>query len=316
MAASTPRIELSTQRLDLGDGKPNEELRGELVVTNRFAESLDFSVTTTCGCMKPKPVNGSIEPGGRQTIELGIKLPGHANSEKNAMATIHTTTQRPHDPLPEAVSCAVLARCPAPFGVSPAYVDFGHVSRELCGDTAQEIRITSVRGQPPVSVEKLQVEHLQEAFQVASSAADGAVLVRVTLAPELPYGDQYDTLDLHLVDSDYVMRVPLHVQVVEALMAVPATVYLKRDKQARRWKPANVILLARGAKTRLGSVTIADGPAGLRIEDKGPAANGPRRVTLLLDQDAPALSDGASVRLRVEGMEQTCVVNLKLAKGS
>ncbi|HUY34421.1 MAG TPA: DUF1573 domain-containing protein [Pirellulales bacterium] len=309
MAGSTPRLELSTQRLDLGDGKPNEELHGELVVTNRFAEPLDFSVTTTCGCMKPKPVKGSIEPGGRQTIELGIKLPGHANSEKNATATIHTTTQRPDDPLPEAMTCAVLARCPAPFNISPAYVDFGTASREKADDLNQEVRVQSVPGKPTVSTENLQVEHDQRAFQVATSTADdGAVLLRVSLARDLPYGDHYDTVELHLAGSDYVMRVPLHARLAEPVTIVPAKVFLRKDPKTGRFRPVTVLVISRAPAGAVGPVRLVGGPTGMLLEDRGAARATQRRVCLSAEGELAPFE--SVLRLAADGVENE--LSLKL----
>jgi len=290
--SQAPRIELSTHRLDLGDGKPNEELRGELVVTNRSAEPLDFSVTTTCGCATPKPMQGTIEPDGRQTIELGVKLPDHANSEKNATVTVHTTAQRPAEPRPEAIACAVFARCPAPFAVSPSHVEFGTVSQKQLAGLKQEILVASVPGKPPVSSEKLQIELAHDAFEIVRSPSDvGAAAVQIRLAADLPFGDHFDNAELRLAGSDYVVRVPIHVRIAEPVSVVPAKAFLRKDPATQRFRPVTVLIVSRAAAGPVGRVRMTDGPSWLRVEDLGGEAAPQRRVRLLAVGDlAPSES--------------------------
>ncbi len=302
--ATAPRIELSTHRLDLGDGKPNETLRGQFVLSNAGAAPLTFTAVKHCGCAELAPRSGTIAPGGRRALKVGVELPGHANSEKNTSIDVHSD-----DPNHPIVSCVLSARCPAPFAVAPSHVEFGAVSREKVDDSNCEIRIKSVRGQPPVSVEKLQAEHAREVFHVASSAEDdGAVLLRVTLAPELPFGDHYDTLDLRLAGSDYVMRVPLHVQVAEPVYVVPRTVFFHKDPVTFRFRPVTVLVISRLPGGALARVQLLDGPAGLIVEDQGAAGTSRRRIRLTVEGD---VAPGESVvRLAADGVKNKLFLKL------
>ncbi|HVC94984.1 MAG TPA: DUF1573 domain-containing protein [Pirellulales bacterium] len=307
--AQAPRVELSTHRLDLGDGKPNETLRGELVVTNTGTAALEFTITTSCGCTKPQPTAGTIAPGEEQAIELGIKLPEHANWEKNATVTVHTKDARSKDAPLEVASCAVMARCPAPFAVSPGYVEFGNLSREQAAEFHNELGVESVPGKPAVSVENLQVGYAQEAFKVATFADDdGAIVIRVTLAPKLPFGDHYGTLDLHLTDSDYVMRVPLHARLAEPVLLVPAKAFLRKDPATGRRRPATVLVMSRPAAGAVGRVRLVDGPPGLRVEDVGAVGAMQRRLRLSADGEIAASE--SVVRLAADGVENE--LSLKL----
>jgi hypothetical protein len=79
-ASKAPRLALSTAQLDLGEGKPSEELRGVLELANTGQETLEFQLSATCGCSKLAPQKGQLAPGERQEIEIALKLPAHTGS--------------------------------------------------------------------------------------------------------------------------------------------------------------------------------------------------------------------------------------------
>ena len=277
--AAGPRLELSTDRLDLGDGKPSEILRGELTLTNRGSSTASFSLIKHCGCSELSPLSGELLPGASETIHVGLQLADHANSEKNTSIEVKGGER-------ETIlgRCVVSARCPAPFRVTPAFISFGSLSAEELAGASHEIQIESVDGQWSLDAENLLIEHANDAFNVGfAHAADAlgaaaSTTVRVTLKRNLPPGDQYDMIELRLAGSEYVMRVSLHVSVAEAITVVPATVCFRRGPGAQTLQPVQLLVIDHRRDQRLGDLSLLDAPPGLRIEDLGDASPGRRRV--------------------------------------
>ena len=61
---STPVLAISTRRLDLGDGEPEEEMRGTFQIRNDGSEPLQYQIQSSCGCTRLKSRNGTVDPGG------------------------------------------------------------------------------------------------------------------------------------------------------------------------------------------------------------------------------------------------------------
>lgn len=111
-------------RKDFGDGKPNELLSASLGFKNIGDEPLQFSLSASCGCTELNPHTGTVPPGGSQTIRLAVRLSEFSGSEKSVVVSVKT-----NDRHKAASSYTFTAKCPAPFSVAPAYVDFGSVQR-------------------------------------------------------------------------------------------------------------------------------------------------------------------------------------------
>lgn len=292
-----PHLELSTLRLDLGDGKPNETLRGEITLRNTGGAPLEFSLIKHCGCTELAPLSGTVPPGAAETLHVGIKLADHANSEKNTTVDIHS-----NDPELPAVQCAVLARCPAPFKVSPAFIDFGSLTAEELATASHEVRLDSVGGQPPFDPEKLLMSHLNDAFVVQRVApAHHSLVLRVALKEGLPPGDVSDSLDLRLADSDQTMRVSLHATLVEAISVVPPSVWLRRETNGG-FRPEQLLVACRHGRA-LGKVSLQEGPPGLRVEDVGASSAGWRRLRLSVSGSVSDWADTNEVWLHGDGSD-------------
>lgn len=304
---SNQRLTLSTTRLDLGDGKPNEIVRGELTLSNPNSSPVAFSLIKHCGCTELSPLSGTLPPRGKELIHVGLQLPAYANSEKGTSVEVRTGNP------PEVVTrCVLSARCPAPFEVNPAFISFGSPTRDDVGTSSHELHLDSVGGQPPLDPETLLIEHNDDVFRVErvatlrfASAAERAqprVTLRVTLRPGISPGDHYDSLDLRLAGSEYSMRVPLHVNVAEAITVVPATVFLRREPGARALKPVQLLIIDHRREPHLGELSLIDAPEGLRIEDLGDAAPERRRLRLSVDVAADAWPTESDVWLSADGV--------------
>lgn len=315
-----PKLEFSTHRLDLGDGKPNEVFRGEVSLTNRGWTPVKFSLLKHCGCTELSPVAGELVPGESETITVGLELPDHANSEKNTSIEAKGVPLSPRkragvrapeaaEPSPILARCVVSARCPAPFLVAPAFISFGSLTAEEVTSASHEIRLASVAGQPPLVAEQLAVEHANDAFVVerapltrcASELGPRSATIRVSLKPTLRPGGYYDTVELRLAGSDDVMRVPLNAEIVEPISVVPATVSLRKDSNGG-YRPVQLLVLCRGGREQLGKITLAEGPPGIQIDDLGAFSAG-RRLRFAVSGNTAGLRDKTDVWLIGEGSD-------------
>lgn len=102
-----------------------------------------------------------------------------------------------------------------------------------------------------------------------------SVVLRVGLPRDLEPGDLHDTLELRLADSEFMMCVPLHVMVMDAIAVVPATIFFCADRRGIR----PVMLLVTAGKEPLGTVSLADAPAGLHVGDMGELTTGRLRTS-------------------------------------
>lgn len=305
-SAPPARLEFSTAQLNLGTGKPNEILRGELVLTNSGSEPTKFSLIKHCGCTELSPLCGELPPGGNETIHVGLQLAGYANSEKNTSIEV-----RAGEPAAVVARCVVSARCPAPFRVTPAFISFGSLATEELSHASHELQIGSVEGQPPLDADSLVIEHLDDAFCVERvlprnplAPDHSGATFRVSIKPGIAPGDHHDTLNLRLAGSDYFMRVPLNIAVVEPITVVPATVFLRIGEGAAT-KPVQLLVVSHALDRRTGEVSLVDGPPGVKVEDLGEVAPGRRRARLSVAAPTRFWPDEGEVRLRCTGVTFT-----------
>jgi hypothetical protein len=271
-SAPVPRLELSASRLDLGEGKPNELLHGSLQLRNVGSEVLEFEITASCGCTELTPRRGTIPAGNEQDVRLAVQLPDHANSERSVQLVIKT-----NDPQHPAAGCSIVAKCPAPFRVTPAFVDFGKISRGTTSVKPAEVRVTVAEGE-----HRRVCTRLADAAFVVVSEQPG--LVRVAPAGDLAFGDHHGTLELFLEGSeDRVVRVPLRVQVPAPLSVTPSTLTLRRDS-AGQFSPVYWIVAGESGSAPLGEVQAVNAPREFRIEEVGQIGDRRRRYRLTIEE--------------------------------
>jgi hypothetical protein len=300
--ANLPRLEFSTTKLDLGDGKPNEILRGELTIINRGTEAAKFSLVKHCGCTELSPLAGQLAPGASETIHVGLQLADRANSEKNTSIDVRTG-----EPATIVGRVVVNARCPAPFSVTPAFVSFGSLAQEYLSGASRELRLHAVDGQPAPNAAALQFELSDCAFDVQSVPTErggttaGYVALRVRPKRALCVGDHWDTLDIRVPRSEYSVRVPLNVSVTEPITVVPGTISLRSRANKTGVQRLHLLVIDRRHNSTLGRVVLVDGPQGVDVEDLGDSAPNRRRVRLTIAAPTESWPDDSEVRLGADG---------------
>ena len=280
-APPRPVLQLSTNRLELGNGKPNEIKHGSITIRNVGSVQASFTISASCGCTELEPRAGTLEPDEEQSVRVGIQLPGYSNSEKSSQLMI--VADGPRAPL----SCLVMAKCPPPLQVSRDYVDFGRVPSGA-DPAAWEIVVDAIPGRPPITADGLSVHHESPHFLVATSDEPSPLVVRVKPTTGLPVGDYFDTLELRAGDPNEVVRIPVRLQIMDDLSVIPPTVFLRHDPDTGKPRPANLLVMNARPKWPEGELVILQGPPGITLENSTgghPANNKIRRCRLSFADD-------------------------------
>jgi hypothetical protein len=311
-AVQGPQLELSTHLLDLGSGKPNEVLRGTVLLRNTGSQTLEFSISGSCGCSEMDPRTGTINPGEESAIVVGVKLPEHANSERSVELLTSWCKQGVQGADRNVTRCVVVARCPAPFLVSPPFVSASEAGTAEVNRTIGEVHVTSRTDAEPLTADSLQVENASDTFSVEKvEGGQSAVLLRVLLAKRVAPGDYYDTIDLRIVGSESAIRVPVRLTVSDLITVVPLTAMLRTDPESGDFRPVDLIARMRDGELHFDDVRLIDGPVGVRIEAVGPKNAAHQRLRVLVDRDAQI---DVETRLRIgwqDGAVEACVKLLK-----
>lgn len=298
-SASSPQLEFSTERLDLGDGKPNEVLHGELKLTNRGSQTTKFLLVKHCGCTELSPKSGELVPGASETIQVAVELLGHANSEMSTSIDVQGG-----EPSRILARCVLRGRCPAPFDVTPTVINFGSLAVEELRNTSAEVRLESVAGRPPVGPDEIVVDLAGDVFHVdrAVARSPGSCSLRIAINANVTAGEHYDTLDIRLRGSEYSMRVPLRLHVADLVGVVPSVVHVRKDESTGRPKPVSLLVIHRKGDTPR-KITLLEAPMGVSMRDEGPigAAGLNRRLILYFDEQQKEWARGGSIVFCIDG---------------
>ncbi|WP_423838944.1 hypothetical protein [Symmachiella dynata] len=304
--AKSPHLVLTTKHLDLGEGKPNELMRGGLTLSNSGGAPLVFSIERSCSCTVLSPGNGTVPPGGEQEIEVGISLPSQG------IRTVRLVVKC-NDPRNESVLCLLTARCLLPFHLKPQYVDFGQVvESELKALRPIDITVSAAKGKPSSGLDFLQVRQVGDIVDVTGPqrGIDGVWSVSVSARSPLRRGEHSGVLEFSLPDSDLPVRVPLHVEVVSSVSIIPSTVFLPSNQGSSDVHKVNVLIRAPLVHGRVPEITLSSAPEGFEIEDVSTVRRGLYRLRLLVPTRAK-LSPSTEIVFNCSGINE--VLRLVLA---
>lgn len=290
---SAPRLALSTQALDLGDGRPRQPMIGPIELANFGTAPLDFSITRSCGCTNVAPMAGTIHPGKRVAVLVTLTLPEHAGSERAVQVTVNS-----NDPDQPKAVCAVIARSPAPFRIEPRFLEFGSVLPQKLSETIGDFRLAKPTGEDRL----IQARLTRGSFLVSAMDQQG-----ISLAPKptLPVGEYYDTLELSLEgDGSTVIRVPVRIQVSAPLMAIPSTVFLRKSNDGRSTL-ADWILVCDRSFPPLSNLRFIDKPEAIQIEETARLDKWRRRYRLIVPVGANI--DSLQIVDEVSGLQCTLI---------
>jgi len=299
-----PAIRLSSQRLDLGEGRPGARVSGTLRIENLGDEPLEFQVHGSCGCMELSPQAGTVAPGEAEEVRVVVALPGTTDSERSVRILVSS-----NDPKEPQIQCVAVVRSQGPLTVKPSEVDFGQVLREEVGSAVRVIRVAGAKGEDLRDLARVQVRCQSGSLRVSKeSAPGGGWQLRVSLSPSLSRGDLFDTIELQPEGSQEKVQVPVRARLVEDLTVAPSTVFLRSDATTGKYRTVDLFLVSGRVKAAPGPISIVGGPQGVRIEEV--QVLDPLRRRLRLSVPAPLPEQEADLRLRCEGVEGVFSVRL------
>jgi hypothetical protein len=205
-------------------------------------------------------------------------------------------TVNSNDPVRPQVNCIVTARCPAPFRAEPAFINFGQLLSGARTTPVETIRIQAVANGLSVHAATPHVRHATKYFSVnTTSTPEGEPEIVVAPERHLRCGDYFDTIDIHFGTSDSVVRVPLHVEVVEGVFIVPSTAFLKRKPAANSFEPIDLLVVARQGHVLPDTFDLVDSPTGFSLEETAKVSERVRRLQLHVSTNS--ISDSPAVLL-------------------
>ncbi len=279
-----PEFQISTTRLDLGDGKPSEILSGKFEVRNTGRAPLDFSITTSCGCTAASPRQGVIAPGEAVPLSVSVTLPAYSKSEKVIQVVVTT-----NDPERPKMNCSVVAKVPAPFEVSLSHVDFGHVDQQSASKLSSSLE---AKLRPADVGQKLgcRVKGTGFAATIESSGE-----IKVSPSASLDYGDHYASLELFITGrEDEIVRVPLHVRLDNPFMTVPSS-FVWRPGDTKENRTIEFIAVSSSASPPLGTLEPRTANVNCRLERTGVIDERRHRYRIHVDGDFPSKSEQSIV---------------------
>lgn len=301
--SKAPRLAISAESLDLGEGKPKEKLRGALTLTNSGAEPLEFRLTATCGCSELTPREGQIAPSESREIEIALELPGHAPSQQETRVTVLT-----NDPGQPVAGCHVVARCPPPFSATPQQIDFGELFAEQVAGAQATVEVNDRTGKPLRDPAALHVRRAPSLVQVTTEKGDnGALRLRVTLSSDMRAGDLYDAIEVALDGTEGVVKIPIRARVVAPVSVVPSTVFLRIDPESGTYCHVDLLVISRRS-ARSGRISLATPLAGVVLEELSSADPLRRRVRLKFTD--LTLGERTDVRFTFDGSEHNVIATL------
>jgi len=292
-----PSIAVSHTRLDLGEGRPGEQLEGSFTVSNRGSEPLEFTLSASCGCSFVRPMAGTLAPGESQRITLGIRLPQAVNSEKSTQVAIQS-----NDPRQPQVVCAAAGRAPAPWEVSATVIDFGYVLRDdLHSKGARTLivrRGKGKNGQPP-SV--LQVRVSGAAFSAATYPRDdGSLLIEVQFRPGPKDGRYGGMLYLGKTDELPAIDIPLNAEVGPGVALAPKVLRLRTNRLTGGYETARLYAFACSPGLTIPAIRPMNAPEGILLRDRTIGAVRRRIVELEFAADLRLPPQGISIELTTD----------------
>ena len=199
---TSPRVELSTNSIDLGTVRKGERIQARVIVRNRGRNPLVIeAVRSPCNCTVSSG-SGEIAPGVEREVFVDIETASQDDS-RDLLAVVAFATNDPRNP---SMTFRVRARVIPEISFEPKTVDFGTTPRGVQEKRSAMLSLTalgtSIRVLSAVSTDKAVDVRLEEisSRQTRLSATiapgaqpgrhSGAIVVRTTSAilPEFRIG--------------------------------------------------------------------------------------------------------------------------------
>ncbi len=257
-----PIMELSPTRLDLGEGEPNELVRGAFHVRNPGNRPLEISVRATCGCTELTPRVATVEPGGEQEIKLSVQLPDYPGSERSIRVIVQG-----NDPHRRLEGCSVIANSPASLRVSPSRIDFGKLSEGNHNAPAKSVTVCRRGGETFADLKMLEIRSCPGFLKVSKRFNEaGDAELEIALLGDVPDGDFYGAIEVAEVSAKYGTKVTVRGERAISFVVVPSTVFLRSDGDEGEPTTVDVIVVHQKSEGKV-AVRLVNSPAHVAIAE-------------------------------------------------
>lgn len=301
-----PCLEVPACPTYLGKGRPGESLTGDFELTNVGRQALQFKIIpVSCSCASLDPAEGEIAPGKIQWVKVRVKLDSQTNWTKDVRLAIRT-----NDPQHPVVTYSVFAECPPPLRVSPAFLHFGEVSQSDLAGAQLVLTISDADGKKLPNPRNLRFNWGSKHLAVnTDTGKPDECRLRVSLLPGLPLGDTYDTVELRLAPGKEVVKVSVHVRLVQPILVVPSTVLLSVDPATGGYGDCTILVRSSDASRRIGRLASVDAPEGVRVTETGGSGGGELRLRLSVEGN-PRWGPETKVLLRCDGISESIPITV------
>lgn len=304
-------LSLSLEQLDLGEGAPDEELQGEVRLTNAGPTAAEYHVEKSCGCTGVTPDAGALQPGESVALTVKLKLKSESNTTSESTIAVQSGSQR--------ITCRIAGRCPGPFTADPPNVDFGDMMPLATAEARSRITLNVNPKATEVSLRNLNPPRPSRPFQVEFvSLTDKEAVLDVFFPEAVPDGDHHDILRLELDNSPHVVKIPLHVKIVKAVSVAPNSLVLRPNAKTGEYRPIYVIAIRNDSKPLTGPIEIQGlEDSGLAIEDAGSLTETRRRLSVkVIDPERASARRNHLLRLQPAGMMDSCEIKVNVIPGT
>lgn len=273
---SGPQIRLSEDELNLGNGRPEEQLEGHFLVFNDGTSPLEFSLRPSCGCTEVSPMADTVAPGGQTKVRVVLDLPATANAEKSARIAVSSndSEQRP-------VAVRVSAKCTTPIRCVPSYASI-RVDEE--GDNANAsavLKIQDANGKPIADRSRITARSESPNF-VAETRCDesGEVVLAIRLIDAGPQKRLSSRVSVTDSLSGFELFVPVSGEFVPAMRIAPSMVNLTIDRTNGVYRDRTVIVWSSEGR-EIGRLVSFESPEGISVRElEGPSSHGRKKLVI------------------------------------
>jgi hypothetical protein len=305
LTRSPPRIEVSAQTLDLGEGKPNQRMSGSFIISNVGHRELEYTIEASCGCTAVQPPGGSLPRGASEQIRVTLDLPGSTGTKRDINLLIKS-----NDLSIPALLCSVSATCPRPLTAIPGYIDFGDVTAGDISRAHQVIILRNRLGQPLHESESVDIA-CRSPYIVVARERDhsGDACLRVSLSPSIPIGKTSDVLYVRPHASDVALEIPIQASRVAFLGVAPPTLFLGTGLPIADHEVHIVFVWRNGSVRDPGKLIAFKGPTDVVVSDHDTIGSGPRRLEISVPRSL-VHSRSEQVRLTFARVPESVIVTL------
>ncbi|QDT98979.1 Ig-like domain-containing protein [Gimesia aquarii] len=271
-----PKILLKEQAINLGNGKPGQEMKGSFDIINSGFAPLEYSIRASCGCTSLSPHMGVIDSSETKKINLSIKLPEYSNSEKGVRITITS-----NDPNSPEVSCFAIAKCPTPFNVTPDRINKTFYDIESVKNEELSVELEPVGHSDYFDIGSLQIESNNDLFMISNPVKVGELLCfKINFDGKLTKGEHYGSLNISFNGDDRAVKLPISIKLIKPYLIVPSKVEVQRNEDGT-FKDVVLTLISRKQQNEMkNNVRLINPPDNVVIKKETVLGKNRRQIQL------------------------------------